>query len=484
MAYNDLRDFIDELEKKGMLKRIKTLADSNLEISEIVDRNSKNKGPALLFENVKNSDIHVIANAFGSIAQMKLALERDNLEDIGSEIITLIKEELPTAGGISDKLKILGKLKEISGYFPKTVKTGPCKEVIIHESDVDLNKFPILKCWPQDGGRFITLPLVFTKDPETKERNCGMYRMQVYDEKTTGMHWHVHKHGAEHARKAEKLNKKLEVAVAIGTDPAATYAATAPLPDNFDEMLFAGFLRKKGVEMVKCETCDIEVPANSEIVLEGYVNPGEMKLEGPFGDHTGYYSLADMYPVFHVTCITHRKEPIYAATVVGKPPMEDSYIGKATERIFLPFIKMQLPEIQDINLPIEGVFHNLCIVSINKKYPGHAKKVMLSLWGMGQMMFTKIIIVLDADVNVQNIEEVLWAMTNRIDPKRDTLFIENAPMDVLEHATTFPNIGSKMGIDATKKWKEEGFMREWPDVIEMDEKIKNLVDGKWKSYGI
>ncbi|ODS41806.1 MAG: menaquinone biosynthesis decarboxylase [Candidatus Altiarchaeales archaeon IMC4] len=483
MAYNDLRDFINALEKRGMLKRIKTEVSSELEISEILDRNSKNKDHALLFENVNGSEIPVLANAFGSIEQMKLALERDCLEDIGNEMISLIKEELPNAQGISDKLKMLSKLKEISSYFPRTVRTGPCKEVIIRWHDVNLNKFPILKCWPHDGGRFITLPLVFTKDPETKERNCGMYRMQVFDEKTTGMHWHVHKHGAEHFRKAEKLNQKLEVAVAIGTEPITTYAATAPLPDNFDEMLFAGFLRKKGVEMVKCETVDLEVPASSEIVLEGYVNPKERHLEGPFGDHTGYYSLSDMYPVFHVTCITHRKNPIYSATVVGKPPMEDSYIGKATERIFLPFIKLQIPEIVDMNLPIEGVFHNLCIVSINKKYPGHAKKVMLSLWGMGQMMFTKVIIVLDADVNVQNIEEVLWAMSNRIDPKRDTLFIENAPMDVLEHATDLPNIGSKMGIDATKKWKDEGFTREWPDVIEMDEKTKKLVGGKWKNYG-
>jgi len=488
MPYDNLRDFINVLEKKGLLKRVKTEVSPELEITEILDRNSKNKGPAILFENVRNSDnsdnsnIPVLANIFGSTEMIKLALERDNLEDIGNELITLFKEEIPNTHKFFDKLKILKKLKEISEYLPKTVKTGPCKEVITYEPD--LNKFPILRCWPNDGGKFITLPLVFTNNPETGERNVGMYRMQVYDKKTTGMHWHIHKHGAEHYRIAEKLNQKLDVAVVIGSDPATIYSATAPLPDNFDEMLFAGFIRKKGVEMVKCETCDIEVPANSEIVLEGYVDPKERRLEGPFGDHTGYYSLPDMYPVFHVTCITHRKNPIYTATVVGKPPMEDSYIGKATERIFLPFIKLQLPEITDINLPTEGVFHNLCFVSINKKYPGHAKKVMLSLWGMGQMMFTKIIIVLDNDVNVQNTEEVLWAMSNRIDPKRDIIFIENTPMDVLEHATNLPNIGSKMGIDATKKWKEEGFTREWPDVVKMDEKTKKIVDEKWNKYGI
>ncbi len=480
MAYGDLRDFMGALESRGLLKRISAEVSAEFEISGIVDRNSKNNGPALLFENVRGFGVPVLANVFGSMERMRLALERENLEEVGNDLVGLFRQDMPRR--IVDKLKVLSRLKDVSSYFPKTVKKGPCKEVVTHEPD--LNKFPVLKCWPQDGGRFITLPLVFTRDPESGERNVGMYRMQVFDGRTTGMHWHVHKHGAGHYRKAEKLNEKLEVAVVVGSDPATMYSATAPLPEGFDEMVFAGFLRKKGVELVKCETVDLEVPANSEIVLEGYVNPKERRLEGPFGDHTGYYSLPDMYPVFHINCITHRKNPIYAATVVGKPPMEDSYIGKATERIFLPFIKMQLPEIVDINLPVEGVFHNLCFVSIEKKYPGHARKVMLSLWGLGQMMFTKIIVVLDSDVNVQDIGEVLWAMPNRIDPKRDIMFVENAPMDVLEHATDLPNLGSKMGVDATRKWPEEGFNRKWPDVIEMDDEVRRKVDENWGKYGL
>lgn len=481
MAYKDLREFMGKLEKGGMLKRIKTQVSPNLEITEILDRVSKRHGPALLFENVEGFDIPVLANAFGSMERMKLALETDDLEGIGDALVEMAKPKVPSS--LIGKIEGLSKLKEISSYPPKIVKKGPVKEVII-KKDISLDKFPILTCWPEDGGRFITLPLVFTKDPETQERNVGMYRMHVYDEKTTGMHWHIHKHGASHYRKAEDMDIPLEVAVALGGDPAVTFSATAPLPEGFDEMFFSGFLRKKAVELVKCETVKLEVPANAEIVLEGHINPGEREIEGPFGDHTGYYSLSDPYPVFHITCITHRKNPIYPATIVGKPPMEDSHIGKAIERIFLPLIKMQLPEIVDINLPVEGVFHNMCIVSIKKRYPGHAKKVMFALFGLGQMMFTKTIIVLDDDVDIQNLGDVLWAVSNRIDPIRDVTLIGGAPADVLEHATPIPNLGSKMGVDATKKGKDEGFEREWPDEIKMSEDIVELVDKKWDGLGI
>ncbi len=482
MSYSDLRDFIKALESKKLLRRIKAEVNPELEITEILDRVSKRSGPALFFENVKGYNIPIAANLFGSVERMKLALETENLEGIGKSLVRLLKPEIPSS--LIGKIKSAVKLKEVLSFPPKIVKGAPCKEVILTGEEVDLNKFPILKCWPGDAGRFITLPLVFTKDPETGERNCGMYRMQVYDRATTGMHWHVHKHGAGHYRKAGERNKPLEVAVALGGDPATIFSATAPLPEGFDEMLFAGFLRKRQVELVKCETVNLEVPANAEIVLEGYVNPEERRIEGPFGDHTGYYSLADLYPVFHVTCITHRKNPIYPATVVGKPPMEDSYIGKAIERIFLPLIKMQLPEIADMNLPIEGVFHNLAIVSIKKQYPGHAKKVMFALWGMGQMMFTKTIIVVDENVNVQDISEVIWAVSNRIDPKRDIFFVDAAPADTLDHAAPLPNLGSKMGIDATKKWKEEGFEREWPDEIKMSEEVKGRIERMWKELGV
>ncbi len=480
MAYRDLRDFIRVLEERGLLKRVKVEVDPVLEIAEINDRVVKKGGPAILFERPKGAAFPCVVNLFGSFERMRLALEVDSLDDIGKEILEFLEPEIPT--NLIQKLKALPKLKRLSDFLPKYVKTGPCKEVIIKDKP-SLNILPVLKTWPQDGGRFITLPLVFTKDPETGERNCGMYRMQVYDECTTGMHWHMHKDGARHYRKAEAMGKRLEVAVAIGADPAVMYSATAPLPEGIDEMLFAGFLRKSPVELVKCETVDLEVPANAEIVLEGYCEPGERRIEGPFGDHTGYYSLQDEFPVFHITCITHRKDALYPATIVGKPPMEDCYIAKATERIFLPLMKKQLPEIVDINLPIEGVFHNIAIVSIDKRYPGHARKVMYALWGMGQMSFTKMIVVVDKWVNVQDPSEVVWRIGNNVDPKRDVVILEG-PLDVLEHASAIPAYGGKMGIDATKKWPSEGFNRPWPDDIEMSEDIKELVTRRWAEYGI
>jgi len=480
MAYKDLRAFLKILEERGLLKRIKVEVDPILEIAEINDRVVKAGGPALLFENPKGSRFPVLVNTFGSFERMCLALEVENLDDIGKRMLEFLEPEIPI--NLIEKLKALPKLKQLSDFIPKTVKSGPCKEVIIKDNP-SLNIFPILKTWPQDGGRFITLPMVFTKDPETGIRNCGMYRMQVYDAKTTGMHWHIHKDGARHFRKAERLGKRLEVAVAIGSDPATIYSATAPLPEDIDEMLFAGFLRRAPVELIKCETVDLEVPANSEIVLEGYCNPGERRIEGPFGDHTGYYSLKDEYPVFHITCITHRKDAIYPATIVGKPPMEDCYIAKATERIFLPLIRKQFPEIVDMNLPLEGVFHNIAIVAIDKRYPGHARKVMYALWGMGQLSFTKAIVVVDKWVNVQNLSEVVWRMGNNVDPKRDIVIVEG-PLDVLEHASNIPAYGGKIGIDATKKLPSEGFTREWPEDIKMSEEIVRLVTERWKEYGL
>lgn len=485
MAYNDLREFIAALESRGWLKRISQPVDCELEITEITDRVSKMQGDknvALLFENVTGYNVPVLMNAFGSMERMALALGVDKIDDIAQEIRQILKLPYISLQNKLDLVRIIPTAKRAIN-FPKYVKNAPCKEVIIKDQP-SLDNFPVLKCWPGDAGRFITLPLVFTKNPVNGKRNVGMYRLQVFDQKTTGMHWHIHKNGAENYRAHRELGKdKIEVAVAIGGDPVITYAATAPLPKDIDEMVFAGFLRKKAVEMVKCETIDVEVPAGSEIVLEGYVNLDELRLEGPFGDHTGYYSLADNYPVFHITCITHRKDPIYPATIVGKPPMEDCFLAKATERIFLPMLQMQLPEIVDINLPLEGVFHNCAVISIKKSYPQQAKKVMHAIWGMGQMMFTKMIIVVDEHVNVQVMEEVWWRVFNNIDARRDIVMVDG-PLDVLDHSSPMPNWGTKVGIDATKSWPSEGQTREWPDEITMSDDIKKMVDAKWKDLGL
>lgn len=482
MAYADLREFIAALEKAGELKRVTEEVDPELEITEIADRAVKSGGPALLFENPKGSKIPVLINAFASMSKMKLALQVDSIEDVAGRIAELI--ELKKPEGLLGKLKMLPKLAEVGSFFPKQVTTGPCKEVI-RKDDFSLEHFPVLKCWPQDAGRFITLPLVFSKNPLNGKRNCGMYRLQVFDEKTTGMHWQTHKQGAEHYRrlKAEGKQTRMDVAVAIGADPATMFSAILPLPPDLDEMLFAGFMRSKPVEMVKCETVDIDVPANAEIILEGYVELGETRTEGPFGDHTGFYSLADEYPVFHLTCITHRKDPIYATTIVGPPPMEDFYMGKTIERVFLPLMRLQLPEVVDMSMPAEGIFHNLMLISIRKSYPGQARKVMNSIWGLGQAMFTKCIVVVDHDVDVQNYSEVAWKALNNIDPERDIQFTMG-PIDSLDHSSRLANFGSKMGIDATKKWPEEGFQRPWPDVLEMDADVKKRVDGICKKLGI
>jgi 4-hydroxy-3-polyprenylbenzoate decarboxylase len=482
MPFDDLRSFLRTLEKKNELVRIRFPVDPYLEITEFADRAVKSGGPALLFEAPKGSDVPAVINLFASMRRMELALGVEDIEEIAARISGFLRMQKPE--GFMDKLKMLPKLAELNSAFPKTVSDGACKEVI-RKADFSLDYFPILHCWPGDGGRFITLPMVFSRNPETGKRNCGMYRMQVYDGQTTGMHWQKHKQGAEHYRRlaAAGTETRMPVAVAIGSDPATMFSAILPLPPEIDEMLFAGFLRGKPVEMVKCETSDLEVPANSEIVLEGYVELDEMRREGPFGDHTGFYSLDDDYPVFHIECITHRKKPIYATTIVGPPPMEDFYMGKAIERIFLPLMRMQLPEVRDICMPAEGVFHNLILVSMRKSYPGHARKVMHAIWGLGQAMFSKVIVVVDEDVDVQNVAETAWKALNNIDPQRDIEF-SMGPIDSLDHASRLLNYGSKMGIDATVKWQSEGFTRRWPAVIEMSSDVKQRVDDLWKRAGL
>ena len=482
MPYRDLREFIDALEKAGELKRIPFEVDPRLEITEFADRAVKQGGPALLFEKPKGYAMPVLINAFASKRRMEIALEVPHVQELADRITEYLEMKMPQ--GLLGKLKMLPKLAEMGAFCPKMVDRGPCQEVIRKEG-FSLKEFPVLTCWPQDGGPYITLPMVFSKNPLNGKRNCGMYRMQVYDERTTGMHWQTHKQGAEHYRRLarEGQNTRMEVAVAIGADPAAMYSAILPMPPDIDEMMIAGFMRSKPVEMVKCQTVDLEVPAHAEIILEGYVNLGELRTEGPFGDHTGFYSLEDEYPVFHVTCVTHRKDPIYAATIVGPPPMEDYYMGGAIERIFLPLLRMTLPEVVDMHLPAEGVFHNLMLVSIRKSYPMHARKVMHAIWGLGQAMFTKCIVVVDHDVDVQNVSEVAWKALNNIDPERDIEFVKG-PVDSLDHASRMVNWGSKMGIDATKKWPEEGFTRRWPDVITMPDDVKARVDALWKKAGL
>ena len=482
MAYSDLREFISALEKNKELRRIPFEVDPYLEITEFADRAVKNGGPALLFEKPKGSNVPVLINSFASQRKMEIALQVDSVEEVAGRISEYLEMRMPE--GLLGKLKMLPKLAEVGAFFPKSVSSGPCKDVI-RRDNFSLSEYPILHCWPEDGGRFITLPMVFSKNPDTGKRNCGCYRLQVYDERTTGMHWQTHKQGAEHHRRLIKEGKqtRMDIAVALGADPATMYSAILPLPPDLDEMMIAGFLRGKPVEMVKCETSDLEVPANSEIVLEGYVDLGEQRREGPFGDHTGFYSLEDDYPVFHITCITQRKHPIYATTIVGPPPMEDFYMGKAIERIFLPLMRLQLPEIRDISMPAEGIFHNLILVSIRKSYPLHARKVMHAIWGLGQAMFSKVIVVVDEDVDVQNTREVAWKALNNIDPERDIQFVLG-PVDSLDHSSRLPNYGSKMGIDATRKWKEEGFNRPWPDVIRMSDDVKQRVDQLWKKAGL
>lgn len=482
MALDDLQDFVSALDRKKELKRISFEVDPYLEITEFADRAVKSNGPALLFEKPKGSNVPLLINAFASDRRMAMALGVDNIEEIADRITEL--KELKKPQGLLGAVKMLPKLGELSNVFPKTVSEGACKEVIRHDG-FSLNEFPILHCWPQDGGRYITLPLVFSVSRRTGKPNCGMYRMQVFDERTCGMHWQTHKQGADHYRqlKAEGKDTRMPISVAIGAAPAVTFSAIAPLPPEIDEMMFAGFLRNSPVRMVKSETNDLLVPADAEIVLEGYVDLSELREEGPFGDHTGFYSLEDDYPVFHITCVTHRKKPVYGTTIVGPPPMEDFWMGKAVERIFLPLMKLQLPEVVDICMPAEGVFHNLILVSIRKAYPGHARKVMHSIWGTGQAMFSKCIVVVDDDVNVQDVSEVAWKALNNIDPQRDIEMVMG-PVDSLDHASRLVNYGSKMGVDATKKWPQEGFTRRWPDVLKMDAAVRDRVEALWRKAGM
>jgi len=479
MAYKNLQDFISALESMGELKRVKAEVSPELEITEIADRMSKTNGPALLFENVKGSSFPLLINAFGSYKRMETALNCESFDDIAERITGYLQVKPPES--IKEKIKMLFTLKEVADYLPRKVKKAPCQE-IIYDSGKMLDLLPILTCWPHDGGPFITLPIVITKDPENGIQNIGMYRMHKYDNTSTGMHWQYNKDGTRHFDKYKNMDKRMEVAVALGGSPAVTYAATAPLPPDVDELMFAGFLNSERVGIVKAKTVDLMVPAESDFIMEGYVDPSEEKIEGPFGDHTGFYSPADNYPVFHVTCITCRKGAVYPATVVGKPPMEDCYMAKATERIFLPMIKMLVPEISDLELPMEGVFHNCALVSINKKYAGQAKKVIHTLWGLGQMASTKFIAVFDNDIDLRDTSTVVWKLLNNVDPGRDLLF-SDGPLDALDHSSSYPNYGGKMGIDATKKTREEGMGREWPDEIKMTEEVKKMVNERWKEYG-
>lgn len=483
MVLSNLREFLALLEEKGELRRIREQLSPALEITEVSDRVMRAQGPALLFERVKGSSIPVTTNLFGSKRRMAMALGCQDLEEIAQRIRALLDIRLPH-GLVAKVLHVLPRLKELSAFAPKISKSGPCQEVVLQGQEVDLEKIPVLTCWPQDAGPFITLPVVITKDPGTGVRNLGMYRMQVFDSQTTGMHWHRHKVGASHfARKAAR-GERMEVAVALGGPPAVIYAATAPVPETLEEFSFAGFLQGKAIELVRAKTVDLEVPAEAEIVLEGYVDPTEpLREEGPFGDHTGFYSLAEPYPVFHVQTITMRKDPIYPATIVGPPPKEDYWLGYATERIFLPLIQMVLPEVVDLHMPMEGVFHNLVFVSIRKQYPGHAYKVMHALWGQGQMMFAKVIVVVDEDVNVQDPKEAWWIALNNMDPQRDIL-LTRGPADILDHSAPLSALGSKMGIDGTRKGPDEGVLRPWPDRIRMTDEVKARVDQLWSRLGL
>lgn len=481
MGYRDLQEFVRLLELEGELEHIGERVDPYLEITEITDRVVKAKGPALLFENVRGHELPVLANVFGSEHRISFALGVPNLDDLGGVVLDFLETE--AQGTLLKKLDITQRLTRLESALPKLVQNASCQDVVFEADAVDLFRLPIPYFWPGDGGPSITLPVVFTRHPETGARNAGMYRMQVFDRRTTGIHWYPGKGGALHYRAAEGLGRRLEIAAAIGPEPAMTYAATAPLPQGVDEVRFAGYLRDQPVELVKCLTVDLEVPASSQIVLEGYVEPGERRMEGPFGNHTGYYSVADEYPVFHVTCMTHRRDAVYPATIVGRPPQEDCYIAKATVRLFLPFLKKGVPEIVDMNLPLEGIFGNLAFVSIDKRFPGHARKVIHALWGRGQTMFSKILCIFDADTDVQDLSQVLWRLGTNVDPRRDVVFADD-PVDALNHAAPSPMYGSTMGIDCTRKWPEEGISRRWPEVMEMDPAVRERVDRLWPKLGL
>ncbi len=482
-APGSLGEFIAALESRGELKRIGEEVDPRLEITALTDPVMKAQGPALLFEKVKGSPAPLAINLFGSNARMCAALGVSDLNDIAARLKGLMEMSLPQ--GLWAKLMTaIPKLKELAAFAPKQVSEAPCQEVVLTGDQASLDLLPILTCWPDDAGPFITLPQVITADPQTGKQNRGMYRLQKFDAQTTGMHWHRHKGGAAHFRAAKELGQRLPVAIALGGPPAAIYAACAPFPEHLDEAMLTGFLLGRPLKVVKAVASDLLVPAEAEVVLEGYVDPNEpWRVEGPFGDHTGYYSLADEYPVFHLTTVTHRKNFIYPTTIVGRPPMEDYWLGMATERMFLPLLQSVLPEVVDYHMPAEGVFHNLVFVAIKKQYPGHAFKVMNALWGQGQMMFAKVIVVVDEHVNVQDEKEAWWEALNHIDPQRDVLFTKG-PADALDHAAGLPWLHSKMGIDGTRKWPDEGFTRPWPERIVMTPEIQRAANEKLKKWGL
>jgi len=473
----DLRDWIALLEREGELVRVQAEVDPHLEITEIVDRTVKAGGPALLFERAKGSEHPLLINQFGTERRMCLAFGVERLDDVGRKLGDVLEMQPPQ--GLVEKVKGLAKLKSIADSRPKSVRSGPCQEVVLSGHDVNLDLLPIQTCWPGDAGPFITLPAVITRDPKTGTRNVGMYRMQKIDRSSTYMHWQIHKDGRMDYLATDG---RLEVAVALGLDPITTYAASAPLPKHIDELMLAGFLRGDAVELVKGKTVELEVPASAEIVLEGYVETGDEGIEGPFGDHTGYYSPPEPFPVFHLTAMTMRRDAIYPSIVVGKPPAEDAWLGKATERIFLPAVRMSVPEIVDYDLPVAGAFHNCAIVSIRKTFPGQAQKIMHAVWGLGLLSLTKCVVVVDDWVDVHDYGDVFFRVTANVDPKRDVLLSEG-PLDHLDHAPGTQFVGGKLGIDATHKLPEEG-AREWPPEIEMSDEVKELVVQRWREYGL
>ncbi len=518
MATETLSDFIQFLDREGELARVRAKVSPILEIAEIADRMSKSPAPhghkeldrnpaaalggkALLFENVEGSDIPVAINTFGSYWRMNQALGSESLDQLAERVQQLVKPEIPTT--LLDKMKRLPDLMKMASFPPKSVRSGVCQQIVLEGDHADLNRLPLIQCWPLDGnlesgqvfdpqaartatrgtGRYITLGGIFTQNPETGDRNIGMYRVQLFGPRTCAMHWHMHHDGARHFRMYQKRNQKMPLAIVLGGESVLPYCATAPLPPGIEELLFAGFLNGTGIELVKCRTIDLEVPASAEIVIEGLVDPQEKLLEGPFGDHTGFYSLADYYPVFNVTAITMRKNPIYPTTIVGKPPMEDYYMGKATERIFLPLLRMIVPDIVDYSLPISGVFHNCAFIKIRKEYPYQARRVMHAIWGAGQMSFTKFIVVVDEHVDVHNEQDVLFHLFSNCDPQRDTEIVRG-PVDILDHASPEHGAGSKIGFDATVKLPEEGRSRRWPQELEMNQATKDLVTRRWKEYGL
>ncbi|RJP33546.1 MAG: UbiD family decarboxylase [Phycisphaerales bacterium] len=516
MAYSDLQSFLGALEEAGQLRVVTAEVDPVLEIAEIADRVSKSPavgnasppefdphhggygGIALRFDNVKGSAIPVAINVFGSYQRMRMALGVESFAELAQRVQELVKPQMPTT--LIEKMKKLPELARLAGFGPKVVKRGMCQQVI-HTDGASLLDLPIIQCWPHDGrsgyggkpvmdgsepdgtGRYITFAGIYTKDRESGERNVGMYRVQVFGPKLAAMHWHIHHDGARHFRGYRAKGERMPLAIVLGGEPVLPYAATCPLPPDVSELLFAGFLNGGGIELVSCRTIPMEVPANAEIVIEGWIDPKETLIEGPFGDHTGFYSLADRYPAFHVTAITHREEPVYPATIVGKPPQEDYYLGKATERIFLPLLKMLVPDINDYSLPMFGAFHNCVFVKIRKEYPMQARKVMSGIWSAGQMMFSKMIVVVDEHVNVHDEQDVLFHLGANVDWRRDVTVVDG-PCDILDHATPYYGTGAKIGIDATRKMAGEGVVREWPEELEMSDEVRSLVERRWKEYGI